>query len=224
MSIEVECKFTMTHLTRQQLKTMEAERKSKCTFTDVYFDVQSHTLMLSACWLRKRNKTWELKYPVGGKGQGPGQVSDRHNELDKEDEILAYLGTVILDEISHCTDPEPKTLDRLVQDGILTPVAEFATTRESFVICDYQHGVLGSVVHVDLDEASFGYAVGEVEMMVGKTEDIPTAEAVVQSIAKQIGECVCVCVCVWGVCVCVCVCVCGWVCVEGGEVKDLLLV
>ena len=193
MSIEVECKFMMTHLTRQHLGTMEAERKSKCTFTDVYFDVQSHTLMLSGCWLRKRNKTWELKYPVGGQGKGPGHVSDRHKELDKEEEILAYLGTVILDEIGHCTHPEPKTLDQLVQDGVLTPMAEFGTTRESFVICDHQYiGVLGSVVHVDLDEASFGYAVGEVEMMVGKTEDIPAAEAVVQSIAKQIGVCVCV--------------------------------
>ena len=196
MSIEVEYKFTMTHLTRQQLETMEAERKRKYTFTDVYFDVQSHTLMLSACWLRKRNKTWELKYPVAGQGKGPGQVSDRHNELDKEDDILAYLGSVILDEISHGTRPEPKTLDQLVQDGILIPVAEFGTTRETFVICDHQHirVLVGSVVYVDLDEASFGYAVGEVEVMVGKTEDVPAAEAVVQSIAKQIGVCVCVCV------------------------------
>ena len=209
MSIEVECKFTMTHLTRQQLGVMKAERKSQCTFTDVYFDVQSHTLMQSACWLRKRNKAWELKYPVAGQGKGPGQVSDRHNELKKEDEILAYLGTFNLDEISHCTCSEPKTLDQLVQDGILTPVAEFGTTRETFVIHDHQYiGELDSIVHVDLDEASFGYAVGEVEVMVEKAENIPAAEAVVRSIAKQIGVCMCVCVCVGG----------------GVPVKELLLV
>ena len=192
MSIEVEHKFTVTLLTRQQLEAMGAKRKTICTFTDVYLDVKCNTLMLSDCWLRKRDGAWELKHPLvdcaGGQSIGVGQVSDRYNELQSEDDILTFLRTVIATEIDICNSGA-KSLDQLVQEGTLTRIAEFETTRETYVCKNDRHREMsGSVVHVDLDETNFGYVVGEVELMVGRGEDIPAAEAKTLAIAKQIGR------------------------------------
>lgn len=195
MSIEVEHKFTVTPLTRQQLEAMGAKRKTSCTFTDTYLDVKHNTLMLSDCWLRKRDGAWELKHPlvdsaaVGQSSKDVGHVSDRYNELQNEVEILAFLRTVIATEIDVCTDSGPTSLDQLVQEGILISVAEFETTRETYVCKSGDHcETFDSVVHVDLDETKFGYVVGEVEVMVGRGELIPAAEAKALDIAKQIGR------------------------------------
>ena len=195
MSIEVEHKFTVTPLTRQQLEAMGAKRKTSCTFTDTYLDVKHNTLMLSDYWLRKRDGAWELKHPlvdsaaVGQSSKDVGHVSDRYNELQNEVEILAFLRTVIATEIDVCTDSGPTSLDQLVQEGILIPVAEFETTRETYVCKSGDHcETFDSVVHVDLDETKFGYVVGEVEVMVGRGELIPAAEAKALDIANQIGR------------------------------------
>ncbi len=77
-----------------------------------------------------------------------------------------------------------KTLDEIVTAGTLIPVVEYSTTRESYVC----RGREGEEVCVDLDQASFGYAVGEVEVLVQRWEDVPEARERTRAIARQLGE------------------------------------
>ena len=80
----------------------------------------------------------------------------------------------------------------LVEDGVLIPVAEFTTMRESYSWkeCDDEGCAVGGWegVKVDLDSTNFGYGVGEVEVMVGRREEVPGAEERVRSIAALLGK------------------------------------
>ncbi|KAH0626171.1 hypothetical protein JD844_000986 [Phrynosoma platyrhinos] len=67
---------------------------------------------------------------------------------------------------------------RGVEDLGLQEFASFVTRR-----CQYRLGNL----HVDLDEADFGYAVGEVEAMVKKQEEIPAALESIRKLGTQLG-------------------------------------
>ena len=183
-AIEVEFKFSITPLTKQKLAALGAERKGSCQFTDIYFDTSSHVLMLEDHWLRKRDGKWQLKYTTGGQmGQTAG--SDVYNELDTQDKILEHLRTPSAGNFHGLIQNSPQTLDQLITGGILIPVVEFSTTRETYTYRDTETGM---VVCIDLDRASFGYAVGEVEMMVEGEEEVALAKEKTKAIAIQLGK------------------------------------
>ncbi len=91
----------------------------------------------------------------------------------------------IATELFDRTIAAASTLDEVVKDGILVAIVEFTTLRERYT---YREGEgEGGEVCVDLDQASFGYAVGEVEVMVKEWEEVFRARERTKAIAKHLG-------------------------------------
>ena len=181
--IEVEKHFTVGPETRQKLTELGAELKLKEEFTDIYFDTAAYQLMTSSHWLRQRDGMWQLKYPVSDVNeaiiQGKTSRTECNYELEEEPAIIKQLRNVIVIEGG-------PSLNKLVQPlSILEPVAEFSTMRERWAWPD---GRMGERVSIELDEASFNYAIGSVEVMVGGADHVPAAEAKAREIAGKIGQ------------------------------------
>lgn len=183
--IEVEKHFTIGPETRAKLTDLGAKQNSKEEFTDVYFDTADIRLMTSAHWLRKRDGRWQLKHSVRSNLPNVG-ILDREQlsrtecnyELEEDGAIARQLRSVGV------VKDETDSLDQLAEVGVLLPVAEFSTIREGWAWPDKR---MGERVSIELDEASFSYAVGLVEVMVSTTDEVPWAQTVAQDIASQIG-------------------------------------
>ena len=183
--IEVEKHFTICPETRAKLTALGAKQNSKEEFTDVYYDTADSRLMTSAHWLRKRDGRWQLKHSVRGDMTSVG-ILDREQlartecnyELEEDAAILMQLRT------AGVVKDETESLDRLVEVGMLQPMAEFSTIREGWAWPDNR---MGKCVSIELDEASFNYAVGSVEVMVSTTDEVPSAQARALDIAGKIG-------------------------------------
>ena len=138
--------------------------------------------LAQAHWLRRRDDHWELKIPVTPPQSSP---VDRYTEVDNEEEILSSLKEAVTRE--ECE----RGMAGLVDSRALVAVAKFTTSRESYrweVASGGGGGGEWDGVRVDLDSTDFGYGVGEVEVMVGRREEMPSAEKRVRSIAAQLGE------------------------------------
>lgn len=184
--IEVEKHFRIGPETRAKLTALGAKLNSKEQFTDVYFDTADLKLMTSEHWLRQRDGNWQLKHEVsGGNRSKTGTVgrAEQHSriecnyELEEDPAIIRQLHTVLAID-------EEKSLDQLVECGVLLPVAEFSTHREGWVWPDRR---FGDRVSIELDEASFDYTIGSVEVIVGVADEVPAAEATARDIAGKIG-------------------------------------
>ena len=181
--IEVEKHFTVGPETRSKLTALGAKLTLREEFTDIYYDTAAHKLMTSSHWLRQRNGEWQLKYPVISDNeaviQGQPSRTECNYELVEEATIIKQLRTVIVIEGA-------PSLNQLVHPlGVLVPVAEFSTVREGWAWPD---GRMGERVSIELDEASFNYAIGSVEVLVGGADQVTAAEEKAREIAGKIGQ------------------------------------
>lgn len=180
--IEVEKHFTVDRETRTKLTALGAKLTLKEEFTDIYYDTAAHQLMTSSHWLRQRNGVWQLKYPVPDNKtiiQGQPSRTECNYELEEEPAIIKQLRSVIVIEGA-------PSLNELVHSlGVFVPVAEFSTVREGWAWPDSR---MGERVSIELDEASFNYAIGSVEVLVGGADQVPTAEEKAREIAGKIGQ------------------------------------
>ena len=186
--IEVEKHFTIGTETRKKLTELGAKLTKREEFTDVYYDTTDYKLMTSAHYVRQRNGNWQLKYAVKDRAphHGGAAALDRvqsriecNYELEDEPAIIAQLRNVLV------IDEDTRLLSQLVEKGALLPVAEFSTQREGWAWPDKR---MGDHVSIELDEASFNYAIGSVEVMVGVAGEVPTAESTARDIAGKIGK------------------------------------
>lgn len=183
--IEVEKHFTVGPETRSKLTALGAKLTLREEFTDIYYDTPAHQLMTSSHWLRQRNGEWQLKYPVIDISaneaiiQGQPSRTECNYELEEEDAIIKQLRTVIVIEGA-------PSLNQLAHPlGVLVPVVEFSTVREGWAWPD---GRMGERVSIELDEASFNYAIGSVEVLVGGADQVTAAEEKAREIAGKIGQ------------------------------------
>lgn len=183
MSIEVEHKFSLGPNAHTQLHAMGAVKKSSCTFSDTYYDVMDNKLMLGNHWLRCRDKQWQLKYPSIAHDGNDSNYTDTFNELDDHDEIMKHL-TDVFGHFGGSMEQTMANLDSLVSCGVLVPVVNYTTTRDTWVIGKVEGH---TDVRVDLDQTCFGYSVGEVEVVVDTVEEATKAEHIVREIAQKLG-------------------------------------
>uniref|UniRef100_A0A3P8VLC2 Thiamine triphosphatase n=1 Tax=Cynoglossus semilaevis TaxID=244447 RepID=A0A3P8VLC2_CYNSE len=160
-------------------------------FHDQYFDTPTFDLTLRNMWLRKRKGCWELKCPttqsVNSTQNSSGQQSKaglctQYNELTNLHEIHQRVIEVI-NAVCEERGTKPIQLDleeSWVQNANLVCFAEFTTIRQSFAL-------KGEGVNVDLDQADFGYQVGEVEVVIPKGGDVQAALEKIENIAKKLG-------------------------------------
>ena len=157
---------------------MGAKLIQETTFKDVYFDSPKHELTLSGCWLRKRNQRWELKIQ---KLKRRHKWIESNSEFDNEREIAAEL---LIRLPGDCLNIDRELTRSLNVKDILKrtqcmEIASFATCRSVYQM---QNG--GTI---DLDEASFGYKVGEVEVIVSDDEDIALSKETIQETLEPLG-------------------------------------
>ncbi|KAK3726773.1 hypothetical protein QZH41_010422 [Actinostola sp. cb2023] len=107
--------------------------------------------------------------------QKPGLV-DSYRELDNEKDILEALADYISPNVKDMKSMTDMT--DFVKAFGLKVFASFKTTRTKYRL---------DGVSVDLDVASFGYSVGEIEIVVESEEEIPDAEAKLENLAKKLG-------------------------------------
>ena len=191
--IEVEKHFRIDAETRPKLTELGAKLTSREEFTDVYYDTAECKLMTSAHYLRQRDGTWQLKHAVVMDRESPhhggaAPLDSVHSrtecnyEIENDPAIITQLRNVVT------IDDETILLSQLVEKQVLLPVAEFSTQREGWAWPDKK---MGDHVSIELDEASFDYSIGSVEVIVGVAEEVPAAESIARDIAGKIGKFFC---------------------------------
>lgn len=164
--IEVESKFEMKDLAslRRAVQSNGGQALGTKSFVDKYLDTPECTLTRCDRWLRRRDDVWEFKVPVGNARSGGELTTFR--EISGEEAILdelvrlGFQGRDLASAVAGCV-----------------VFAEFTTTRAKFN--------LGGCL-IDVDTASFGHSVMEIEVMVDHEDDIPAAQAKIDAVAALI--------------------------------------
>ncbi|XP_029385045.1 thiamine-triphosphatase isoform X3 [Echeneis naucrates] len=184
MTVEVERKFMCSANTLKMLEE-SGVLVGKQQFRDQYFDTPQFDLTLRDMWLRKREECWELKYPlvpVSGRKEKSGEqsetaaVSTCYKEITSQPEIQLKVKDVIRDTETGVTCLDDSWLSRVN----LVCFAEFTTVRQSFTLEEEE-------VKIDLDQADFGYNVGELEMLITEGEDVHAALERIDRTARKLG-------------------------------------
>ncbi|XP_061877236.1 thiamine-triphosphatase isoform X3 [Entelurus aequoreus] len=173
MSIEVERKFLCSADTLkilQEIGVCAGQRQ----FHDQYFDTPQFHLTLRDVWLRKRKGCWELKCPVArvtGAEETQSEVSalcSRYKEITNLGDIKMKLMEVLKDICKDVTSLEQAS----------------CCVTES---CRHEMDSEQDKFWVDLDEADFGYRVGEIEVLIPEGGDMRAALDKIERTAKKLG-------------------------------------
>ncbi|XP_036934990.1 thiamine-triphosphatase isoform X4 [Acanthopagrus latus] len=188
MSVEVERKFLCSADTLKTLEEIGACVGQR-QFHDQYFDTPKFGLTLRDMWLRKRKGCWELKCPttVDGSEETSGEKSKaaalctRYKEITNLPEIQLRVKEVIKDV---CEDSVASASQEEEESWLskmnLVCFAEFTTERRSFTLEE-------GGVQIDLDQADFGYHVGEIEVLVPDGGDVQSALEKIERTAQKLG-------------------------------------
>ncbi|KAJ7365083.1 hypothetical protein OS493_007729 [Desmophyllum pertusum] len=174
---EVESKFRVPPDFKGLLEKKGAKLLQQTQFTDVYFDAPNHELSLTGRWLRKRDEKWELKIQ---KLKHDLRV-ESNREIENEGEIVNELVEILKAQCGN-VDRGCTSVEELVQSTCCKQIACFTTRR---TVYEMPNGVI-----IDLDQASFGYEVGELEVVVPSEKDIDLAKETIKKTARLLGiEC-----------------------------------
>ncbi|CAF93810.1 unnamed protein product, partial [Tetraodon nigroviridis] len=180
--VEVERKFFFNPDTLKTLEKIGAVCVNRQHFHDKYFDSPTFALTLRDTWLRQRQGCWELKCPTTKTAQTnvAAELCTRYKEITDLSEIQRRV-----EEVLHaCEDgdrgPSLQDEESWLKKCHLLCFAQFATTRQSFVL-------QAEGVRVDLDQADFGYSVGEIEVLVPEGGDVNSALEKIERTAQKLG-------------------------------------
>lgn len=159
-------------------------------FIDQYFDTPEFNLTLRDMWLRKRKGCWELKCPTavertdetGGEHSKAAALCTRYKEITNLPEIQLRVKEVIKDVGEDSEASSSQEDESWLSKVNLVCFAEFTTVRRSFTL-EEEEGV-----QVDLDQADFGYHVGEIEVLVPEGGDVQSALEKIERTARKLGE------------------------------------
>ncbi|KAM9713144.1 thiamine-triphosphatase isoform 1-T1 [Menidia menidia] len=190
MSVEVERKFICSDDTLKILEEIGVCVGQR-QFHDQYFDTPEFELTLRDMWLRKRKGCWELKCPtatVNGTEDRSAEQSlaaalcTHYKEITNLPEIQQRVEEVFK---KTCEDRESETAPSLGDESWLCRMnlvcfAEYVTVRRSFTLGD-------EGVQIDLDQADFGYHVGEIEVLIPEGGDVQSAQEKIRNAAHKLG-------------------------------------
>lgn len=133
------------------------------TNEDVYFDNDVFGLTTKEMWLRTRNGKFELKIAMHEKKS----AVDQYDELENDADIARELGLA-----------QGEPLARSLEHAGYLPIMEIKTVRQKYKLDDF---------NIDIDSTDFGlstYEVGEIELMVANSSEIPDALAKINAFLK----------------------------------------
>lgn len=187
MSVEVERKFVCNADTLKALEDIGAVCLAQREFKDQYFDSPHFDLTLRDVWLRKRKGCWELKCPMS---------ADKTEETGRDQtKVVAAALCTRYREITDLPEIQHRVREELYGDGgrsssaedeswlnemNLRCFAEFTTVRRSFTLEE-------DGVQVDVDQADFGYSVGEIEVLIPEGGDVQSAMEKICRTAQKLG-------------------------------------
>ena len=154
---------------------------------------------------------WQLKIGRMLKEQYGGNRATVYEEIEGDEAVVAALSiidkasTVSISDSSDGPQPPSGTISLAGKEGILDgqeiptipgfgdsynliPFARFMTTRTGWTYPD-DGGPESSMyagITVDIDSADFGFAVGEVEVVVEREEDVPRAKEKVSFLLQKL--------------------------------------
>lgn len=167
--IEVEKKFILDE--KQKARLIEgAQFLGEKVFTDIYYDNAQFSLSSKDIWLRERAGVFELKLPAYEIGDD--KLVDQYQEIVGEKMIREIFA---IPEINNFVDD-------IAQLGH-QPFCTCTTTRKKYQKENFI---------IDLDEVTYAgsdleYAIGEIELLVEKKEQIKDASEKIMQFAKEHG-------------------------------------
>ena len=164
-AVEVEEKFAVVlkpEALAARVRALGGAVQATVEFYDEYFDTPDLALTTRDTWLRRRDEQWELKVPAQQRRQASGGETTAFREIEDVPTItaeLAALGVGFPDA--------------------LQPFAAFGTRRDKYTL---------DGVSVDVDAASYGHAVMELEVMTdGSQSDIDRARSLIRDASEKLG-------------------------------------
>lgn len=164
--IEIEKKFALRTGDEERL-IAGTEFVREVVQRDEYFDTADFALTRKDWWLRNRNGAWEMKVALHPVGPNVAHGVTQYRELETEREIRDAIGLA----------GDGTFTEDLKRAGYVLAAAIVTTRRK------YRDGEF----HIDLDVADFGYALAEIEVMIGEAEDRDAASARVDAYARTRG-------------------------------------
>ncbi|KAM7390686.1 hypothetical protein PAMA_008737 [Pampus argenteus] len=184
---------SMTRLLIERQMNVEVERKFLCNADTLKTleEIGGFDLTLRDLWLRKRKGCWELKCPTTGANgteETSGEQSEanalctRYMEITNLPEIQLRVKEVIKEDTDSETAKEISSEEdeSWLSKMNLVCFAEFTTVRQSFTLEE-------EMVQIDLDQADFGYNVGEIEVLVSEGGDVQSALEKIERTAQKLG-------------------------------------
>lgn len=193
--IEVEAKFVLPadrKALEEKILAAGGELKGAVIVTDVYWDLPKEVFSLANVWLRQRSGVWELKVPAV-EGEHPNQQAIAcYREICGQADITRWLVAafpLVLGPLAHL--PLPVMLGKAGGYHL----AKYTTERSKFVIpCAAAAGTEeeeegpggeGRMLSIDVDEASFGFGLVEIEELVARQGDIAAAKERIERCARE---------------------------------------
>jgi adenylate cyclase class IV len=175
--IEVEAKFSFSDTQEREILSL-GKLIGKKKMTDLYWDiVANYPLTTRDIWLRQRDFKWEIKIPMLDQKGNKVATVEQYEELTSEEDIYQYLKNKSF-FITH-TEQRGTSLEDILLRNNFSVIAKITTDRTTLSI---------SNIHVDLDKVDgSNYRVGEIEVMVSSTNEIPQAEEQIKKLASNLG-------------------------------------
>ena len=154
---EIEICFVYKDDMETKLRSLGAKFIKKIILHDTYYDFSDESLFLTRndFWLRYRvcndSKSWQLKYPIGDFDLS--QPVKKYFEVDNENKICEELNKLFFEKLKS-VGYNFKTINSLIGKLNITKFSTIITQRLVFKYDNFE---------IDLDEADFGYKVGEIE-------------------------------------------------------------
>ena len=146
------------------------------TLVDEYLDDVNYTLLLNDCWLRLRNKKFEMKVNAAF-GCGPN-ISPSVEMLTIESDIQEMLMTKFEKTLEQKRRVSERHLDVLIDALGFSEFVTFETTRKKFLVDGFT---------VTLDTTNFGFQVGEIEIVANSLPEMMTALKNMDNLAAKLG-------------------------------------
>ena len=182
-AIEVERKYDASSVSvetlRETVESLGGVTKGVVTFTDVYYDTPDAALAAKDTWLRARDGAWEIKVPLQGDERRSGGERSVFREVEGAGPCLRELNIALgaHNPEDGSSDDEAALVAAMASCSVV-PFAEFTTERAKFEL---------DGASVDVDAASFGHAVCEVEVLCAYASQVPDAEAKIAYVAQRLG-------------------------------------
>ncbi|KAJ8607176.1 hypothetical protein CTAYLR_007328 [Chrysophaeum taylorii] len=170
--IEVEAKFQAQDV-REAILANGGRVLGEVSFEDTYYDTKECALTTQDRWLRRRDDAWELKVPVAETKRSGGERTV-FREIEGAEPVAAELRRLYPNLFSI----DARCSEAALEAAGCAAFAQFRTTRGKFEIRGCR---------LDLDHASFGHSVLEIEAVVQTPEEVPAAERKIREVADLVG-------------------------------------